>query len=189
MSSGRRIGEHQHLLQSLWASYYQVKHGRRLKQSQTFCIIVLPVLCHILARYAISLMITCLNQIYFEPLGSEKIFQGPKQLRRWARTLSSHGGKAWRLAAANKSKKNVTSLRRKHFLFCSCNFQGLDMPISQFEDCLYFWGYYRGIYLKRWVPEHFYVHFFFKVKRYLLHFFGAKNIIIDNSHLCPIVAV
>ena len=132
---------------------------------------------HVLIKFTLS------------PLGLKKIFQGPKQLRRWARTLSSHGGKAWRLAAANKSKKNVTSLRRKHFLFCSCNFQGLDMPISQFEDCLYFWGYYRGIYLKRWVPEHFYVHFFFKVKRYLLHFFGAKNIIIDNSHLCPIVAV
>ena len=94
-----------------------------------------------------------IKHISIEFLGSEfhtlkKTFQGSKQLWRWARTRSSHGGKAWRLAAANKNNKYVTSLRRKHFLFCSPNFQCWNMPLYQFGNCLHFRGYYWCIYLK-----------------------------------------
>ena len=94
-----------------------------------------------------------IKHISNEFLGSEfqtlkKAFQGSKQLWRWARTRSSHGGKAWRLAAANKNNKYVTSLRRKHFIFCSPNFQGWNTPLYQFGNCLHFRGYYWCIYLK-----------------------------------------
>ena len=192
MSSGRRSGEHQYLLQGLWASYYQVKHGRRSKQSQTFYITVLPVLPY--SSQICSAIDMIIKHISIEFLGSEfqtlkKTFQGSKQLWRWARTRSSHGGKAWRLAAANKNNKYVTSLRRKHFLCI------LFTQLSRLEHApIPIWKlsplsrvllmYLLKIFS---VPEPFYVHFFLKVKGYLLHFCGAKkNIIIDISHLCPI---
>ena len=106
-----------------------------------FYITILPLLCHILARYAVSLMIMCLwIKIMLSLLGLKKTFQGTKQLWRWARARSSHGGKAWRLAAANKSNKYVTSVRRKHFLFCSRNFQGLNIPITNLKIVYTFEG-------------------------------------------------
>ena len=126
-----------------------------------------------------------IKHISNEFLGSEfqtlkKAFQGSKQLWRWARTRSSHGGKAWRLAAANKNNKYVTSLRRKHFLCI------LFTQLSRLEHApIPIWKlsplsrvllmYLLKIFS---VPEPFYVHFFLKVKGYLLHFCGAKKTLL-----------